>query len=226
MLNSQSSIAAVRRHSILEQASRIASRDRLEIPAERSTPSAKIFKAEVDCLPETSLAMAQPDPTWPSLLWFFLEGFALYGASLHGLATIAVTAIGSEASARRPKEPPRRHQGKSISLVSPATHVEVTVLGHEVAIYRSAPGTRTPSTRDGWPSPAREVDRYRSVHPFHLAMIRNWRGIASRWAKRRREREVKEAVATLSQYDDRTLRDIGILHRSQIVQIVRYGRDT
>ena len=52
-----------------------------------------------------------------------------------------------------------------------------------------------------------------------------WRAIASRWAKWRREREVKEAVAALAQYDDRTLRDMGIPHRSQIEQIVRDGRD-
>jgi uncharacterized protein YjiS (DUF1127 family) len=80
-----------------------------------------------------------------------------------------------------------------------------------------------PSTRDGLLSPGREVDRYRSVHPFRLAMI--WRGIARRWANRHREREVKEAVAALAEYDDRTLRDMGIPSRSQIEQIVRHGRD-
>jgi uncharacterized protein YjiS (DUF1127 family) len=41
----------------------------------------------------------------------------------------------------------------------------------------------------------------------------------------RREREIKKAVAALAKLDDRTLRDIGIPHRSQIEQLVRYCRD-
>jgi hypothetical protein len=52
-----------------------------------------------------------------------------------------------------------------------------------------------------------------------------WRAIASRWAKRRRERKIKEAVAALAEYDDRMLRDMGFPHRSQIEQIVRNGRE-
>jgi hypothetical protein len=208
--------SAVGRHSSPEHTSRVAPLDSRDVPAGRLMPTAEISNA--DLLPETRPAMAQPDPIWPSLFWFFLEGFALYGASLHGLATTVVTAISSEPGARRPQEPPQRPQGKSISLGSSSARAELTVMEREVAIE-----TRMPSTRDGLPSPAREVDRYRSVHPFWLAMI--WRGIASRRAKRRREREVKEAVAPLEQYDDRTPRDMGIPHRSQIEQIVRYGRD-
>jgi len=41
----------------------------------------------------------------------------------------------------------------------------------------------------------------------------------------RREREIKKAVAALLALDDRTLRDIGILHRSEIEQVVRYCFD-
>jgi uncharacterized protein YjiS (DUF1127 family) len=52
-----------------------------------------------------------------------------------------------------------------------------------------------------------------------------WRAIASRWAKWRREREIKRAVTILAEFDDRTLRDMGIPHQSLIEQIVRYGRD-
>ena len=52
-----------------------------------------------------------------------------------------------------------------------------------------------------------------------------WRAIARRWAKWRREREIKKAVTALAEYDDRTLRDVGIPDRSQIEQIVRYDRD-
>ena len=68
-----------------------------------------------------------------------------------------------------------------------------------------------------------KVDRYRFVHPGWLSMI--WRAIASGWAERRREREIKRAVAALADYDDRMLLDMGFSHRSQIEQIVRNGRD-
>ena len=46
-----------------------------------------------------------------------------------------------------------------------------------------------------------KADRYRFVHPGWLSMI--WRAVASGWAKRRREREIKRAVAALADYDDR-----------------------
>jgi uncharacterized protein YjiS (DUF1127 family) len=41
----------------------------------------------------------------------------------------------------------------------------------------------------------------------------------------RREREIKQAVAALAELDDRTLRDLGIPHRSHIEQTVRYCHD-
>jgi uncharacterized protein YjiS (DUF1127 family) len=42
---------------------------------------------------------------------------------------------------------------------------------------------------------------------------------------REREREVERAVAALAELDDRTLRELGIPHRSQIEQTVRYCHD-
>jgi uncharacterized protein YjiS (DUF1127 family) len=41
----------------------------------------------------------------------------------------------------------------------------------------------------------------------------------------RREREIHRAVAALSDYDDRTLRDLGINGRADIERVVRYCRD-
>jgi len=52
-----------------------------------------------------------------------------------------------------------------------------------------------------------------------------WRAVAGGWAKWRREREIKKAVAALAEQDDRMLRDMGIPHRSRIERILRYGRD-
>jgi len=218
-LNSQSAIAAVRRYSSPEQASHVALRDRRDIPAERLTPTVEIYKAEANLLPEARPAMARPDVIRPSVYWFLLEGFALYGASLHGLATSAITAITSEAGALRPPGLSRERR-KSISRVSSAARAEMAVLESEDAVDRIAFGSGIASTRE---AAARAVDRYRFVYPGWL--IRIWRAITSRWANWRHEREIKEAVAALAEYDDRMLRDMGFPHRSQIEQIVRDGRD-
>jgi hypothetical protein len=220
MLNSQSAIAAVRRHSSPEQASHAAPRGRRDIPAERLTPAAEISKAEANLLPETRPAMAQPDAIWPSVYWFFLEGFALYGASVHGLATRAVTTITSEVGARRPPESSWRERRKSISPVLSASRAEMAVVEIEGAADRTAFGSEMSSTRD---AAAREVDRYRFVHPGWLNAT--WRAIASRWTNWRREREINKIIAAVAEYDDRMLRDMGFSHRSQIEQIVRNGRD-
>ena len=95
------------------------------------------------------MAARQADATWLSVFWLFLEGFAVYGASLHGFATTAVTAISSEVGARRPLELSRRQRRKSISLVSSSARAEMTVLEREDAIDRTAFGKRIPSRRDG-----------------------------------------------------------------------------
>src|SRR3978361_299690 len=91
MLNSQSAIAAIRRHNTPGQASRDVPRDRRDVPSEKVTSTTESSKAaEVISLPVKRPATAQADATWPPPFWFFLEGFALYGASLYGFATIAV----------------------------------------------------------------------------------------------------------------------------------------
>jgi uncharacterized protein YjiS (DUF1127 family) len=48
---------------------------------------------------------------------------------------------------------------------------------------------------------------------------------AAFWAHWRREREIRNAVAALAQFDDRSLRDMGISGRSEIEQVVRYCHD-
>jgi uncharacterized protein YjiS (DUF1127 family) len=45
------------------------------------------------------------------------------------------------------------------------------------------------------------------------------------WKHWWREREINQAVAALSQYDDRTLRDLGINGRADIERVVRHCRD-
>jgi uncharacterized protein YjiS (DUF1127 family) len=216
MLNSQSAITAIRRYSGPEQTSHVAPRDRRDIPGERLTPSAENSRSETNSFQAT--AMDRPD--WPPVYWFFLEGFALYGASLHGLTTGAVAASSGKAGVWQSLARWWRERRKSISLVSSSARAELAVLESEDAIERTAFGSGMLSTKD---AATREADRYRFVHPGWLSMI--WRAIASRWAKRRREREITKAVAALQEYDDRLLRDLGIPHRSLIEQIVRDGRD-
>ena len=218
---SQSANTALRRYNQAGHALRIDARNERGFLHEGSTQAHEPAETAAKSLPATVPEMAQPDAIRQSVLWFFLEGFALYGASLHWLGTAAVTAIATEVDALQRQKLARSGRRKFISLVSPAAGI--TVLERKDAIDRIASGTWIPSTRDGSASAAREVDRYRFVHPGWLAMI--WRAIASRLAKWRRQREVNKAVATLAQYDDRTLRDMGILHRSQIEQMVRGGRN-
>src|SRR5882757_3403869 len=45
------------------------------------------------------------------------------------------------------------------------------------------------------------------------------------WTNWRRERAIKRAVYALAEFDDRTLREMGIPQRSQIERTVRHGRD-
>jgi hypothetical protein len=52
-----------------------------------------------------------------------------------------------------------------------------------------------------------------------------WNLIATAWAHWRREREIKKAVVALEGFDDLTLRQMGICHRSQIEPTIRYCRD-
>ena len=215
--------AILRRYGVPEPALRIGARDGRGLLPDRSKQIPESSETAAKLLPATRPATGRADTIWQSVLWFFLEGFALYGASLHRVRTNAVTAIASEVDARQRQKPARSERQKSISLVSSAARPEITVLGREDAIDRIAFGARVPCTGDRFASPAREVDRYRFVHPSWLAMI--WRAIASQWAKRRREREIKKAVTALAELDVRTLRDMGIPHRSQIEQIVRGGRE-
>ena len=221
--SSQSANAIPRRYGVPEHALRIGARDGRGFLPEGSKQVPEFSETAAKSLPAAGPATGQADTICRSALWFFLEGFALYGASLHGAATTAVTAIASEVDARQRQKPARRERQKSILLVSPAAHAGTTILEREDGIGRTAFGTRLPSTGDGFASPAREVDRHRFVRPGWLAMI--WRAIASRCAKWRREREIKRAVAVLAEFDDRTLRDMGIPHQSLIEQIGRYGRD-
>lgn len=53
----------------------------------------------------------------------------------------------------------------------------------------------------------------------------SWQVFDTLWAHWRSERQIKTAIDALAELDDRTLRDMGIPHRSQIEYTVRYCRN-
>ena len=209
MFNSQSAIAAVRRCRTPGQATDIAPRDGSHVPSEKSAPTAETTEAKP--------ATAQAAKPWLSVLWLIFEGYSLYGASLHGFTATAVTAANSEVGARRFQEIPRRERTK-FSLVSSSARGDA--IDRPASGNWAGDGCETPARDE---TPVRDVSRQRLADPGWLTKI--WRGIAGWWAEWRREREIKKAVAELTGYDDRVLRDMGFLERSQIEQIVRNGRD-
>jgi hypothetical protein len=101
-------------------------------------------KAEAGLLPEARFALAQPDAISPLVYWFFLEGFALYGASMHGLATSAFTAVMDEVASRRPPELSWRKRRRSGSRASSAARAEMAVLESEGRLDRRRHPRGTP----------------------------------------------------------------------------------
>jgi len=139
----------------------------------------------------------------PSVLAFFIEGFALCGASycnlLHAIATSPVESVSIESESENLSVPERR---RSIAIVASSMSPKSMSLAQSCSLRSFTDG---PGLRDWLTSPCSTV--------------------ASRWAQWRREREIKKAATALLALDDRTLRDIGIPHRSELEQVVRYCFD-
>ncbi|WFU22965.1 DUF1127 domain-containing protein [Bradyrhizobium sp. CB1717] len=137
-----------------------------------------------------------------SVAFAFMEGFALYGAALHPSAAMPVHAI---LAARREWEPyPEADE--------PATPVQ------------NGDGRGTLSTGN--------VVKFDRILPLDVQPERRWSWLGSAGetltvllAHLRREREIRRAVAALTELDDRTLRDLGIRGRSDVERMVRYCRD-
>jgi uncharacterized protein YjiS (DUF1127 family) len=143
-----------------------------------------------------------------------MEGFALYGAALHPAAAFRVEAIlAQEETAPQRKLSSRERRG-SISLISPSTSPEPTAAKHD-ANYLSEASIEFEAVH------ALDTGR---LGPWNW-LTSPWQTVLALWIRRRRHREIKQAVAALAELDDRTLRDIGIPHRSLIEQAVRYCRD-
>jgi uncharacterized protein YjiS (DUF1127 family) len=143
-----------------------------------------------------------PISLWWSVLASFAEGFGAYSMPLYPTADFPVQAI-LVAS----KESLQHHGGRE--LTATAHGYEAGLLSKTRNFIQLGQG----SALDARPP------RHRNL----LAFI--YDAGAALWAHWRREREIKRAVAALAEFDDRTLRDIGISSRAEIEQVVRYCHD-
>ncbi len=159
-----------------------------------------------------------------SMFASFGTAFTLHGVSycnlLHAIATSPVESCLIETEVERLAVRERR---RSLAVISPSATPQLTESGLEQA-NRARPGSEARSEDAGL------TESYRSPSLIDRSNHRNWltglwSTIASRWVRWRREREIKKTVAALVVLDDRTLRDIGIPHRSQVEQLVRYCFD-
>ena len=224
MLNSSESANRVaRRHNVPSRELRV---DLCEKMAQTPRLDLADVNAPPAVMPAVTRADRQNTASWPSMFTFFMEGFALYGASYglrHAAATSPVESCPTEANAPQPEESSSCERRRFIAIVS--SNSEVTGSELENDTKRNGRGSEAPSEHTGlagfYGSPSFDTDR--SNHRNWLT--KPWTAIASRWAHWHREREIKKAVAGLAEFDDGTLRDIGIPHRSQIEQVVRYCRD-
>ena len=159
-----------------------------------------------------------------SMFASFSTAFALHGVSycnlLHAIATSPVESCLIETEVERLAV---RERCRSLAVMSPSASPKLTESGLGQA-NRARPGSAARSEDAG------QTEFYRSPSLIDRSSHRNWLAglwstIASRWVRWRREREIKKAAAALLALDDRTLRDIGIPHRSQVEQLVRYCFD-
>jgi uncharacterized protein YjiS (DUF1127 family) len=108
-----------------------------------------------------------------------------------------------------------------------------SVLFPRVADYGETSPTSTPPSlrvqRARRSSTSLDRRAHRTPNRPRSAVLRGSRAIASsivawRW-RLRRERDIRSAIAALESLDDWMLNDIGI-HRGQIEDVVRYGKDS
>ncbi|WP_426526620.1 DUF1127 domain-containing protein [Bradyrhizobium sp. McL0615] len=167
----------------------------------RQTPAARpdLPKSGPAAISTIGRAGHAPTSLWWSVLAAFTEGFGAYGAALYPCADFPVQAI--LVASRESLQHPRSRESTS-SRREP----EGDLLSADIRFGGgSGRGARLPWHRN----------LLASIYDTAAALRANWR----------REREIKRAVVALAQFDERTLRDMGIASRSEIEQVVRYCHD-
>jgi uncharacterized protein YjiS (DUF1127 family) len=150
-----------------------------------------------------SPAEADGAPGWgAAALAFVMEGFALYGAALHPNAAFSIEVAPTTAFARPPRGDSRQ------------PHVETHEQG---GLQPSTNVNAVEPERAAWADlrPQRHWSWWAALGETVAVLLTHWR----------REREIERAVAALAEYDERTLRDLGINGRADIERVVRYCRD-
>jgi uncharacterized protein YjiS (DUF1127 family) len=177
--------------------------------------------ADVDSPPG---AAPRADRIFTAVISAFIEGFALY-AMLYLPATDTEQSSPAETEAGQPEKLSVRERRKFIAIVSSSADPEAKQSKRENETNRTGSKSEALSEHTSLADPyrSRSFDADRSSRRDWLT--RPWRGTARRWRRWRHERRIAKLVAALAELDDRTLRDIGIPHRSRIEQAVRYGRD-
>jgi uncharacterized protein YjiS (DUF1127 family) len=145
-----------------------------------------------------------------------MEGFALYGSCLHPTA-FPVERSRMDHNIPQPADemsPPRRPRA-----VVPYSASQGEVAAAHLEQTSGAAGVASV-----------DVEFLESEGVTSVGVVRRsarwfWNLTAGIWTNWRRERAIKRAVYALAEFDDRTLRDMGIPQRSQIERTVRHGRD-
>jgi uncharacterized protein YjiS (DUF1127 family) len=191
----------------------LAQASRLDLPDVNSPQAAISTITPVD---------RQTPAPWSSIFSFLMEGFTLYGALLYSTASFPTESEPSKARVGQTEEAERERRG-SFAVVRSTANPEVRGLASDT--NRSWSGSRVQSEEDAglagsYASPGSDADE--SNRRDWLS--RSWCAVACRWRHWHREREIKQIVAALAEFDDRTLRDMGIPHRFEIERVVRYCR--
>lgn len=161
-----------------------------------------------------------PLALWSAVFAEFMEGVILYGASLHPNASFPIERFRSDRNISQSSDisPPRGLD----AVVPSSANPQETVTQFEYDKNRNASGESKLSSADAG---LHEFDGAASLGGVRRSARWSCNLITGLWTYWRREREIKRAVYALERFDDRTLRDMGIHHRSQIEQTVRYCRD-
>ena len=139
---------------------------------------------------------------WWIALAFFMEGFAVYGASLHPSAAFTVDDVSVSANAHQVHLVENRHPAMAHEQDASQILNGSNIISPGLAAWTE----QRPRERGDW-------------------LARLGEQVVALWTHWRREQEIRRAVRALAEYDERALRDLGIQGRADIERMVRYCRD-
>jgi hypothetical protein len=222
--SSESANSVTRLYRVSSRALRVDLRDRGGIVHEGVTRAPRLDGADVRPYPPAMTPLDPPNTApWSPVLAFFMEGFALYGASYcaspHAIVTWSVDSSRAEASAPQPEEISWRERRGAMAIVPSSTRSKVMELEDDAD--RAGPGSEAASGNASF-----ITDRSNRGNWLTKPWTKSWHAIASRWVQRHREREIKKAIAALVESDGRASRNFGIPNRSRDEQVARYRHDS